>query len=613
MKPLEMWGGLECTLNRVGDKFVNQCETSGHNQRLSDLKLFTELGIKKLRYPCLWELVAPKDLDHCDWTYLDERLNELKNLKQDFIAGFLHHGSGPFYTSLIDPDFPEKFATYARLFITRYPWVNDFTPINEINTTARFSLLYGHWYPHLKNNSLYLKSVVLQCKGTVLAMREIRRVNPKARLIQTDDIGKCQSSKVLDYQCRFENERRWLAWDLLCGKVTSSHPLFTHLLENGISVKELKWFEENTCAPDVIGLNHYLLSNRYLDHRLDQFPDWSHGGNERHAYADVGAVDTGFVENVEPEEIFREAWNRYQIPLAVTECHTRGRREAQMRWLHQIWQTAKRLRTEGVQFEAVTAWSLIGTFDWHNLCTISENFYEPGIFDLRNTQKTPQHTAMSRMVRELAVTGEFHSPLLGSEGTWKTSRRILWNAQPGQFTSLEHPKAARPILVVGSETQLSHLISGMCGSRNIFFKVISSELNRHQLEAEIEVLNPWAVVHTGTKNSIILSRLCRFQNIRFLDFINDEEPESLSINPETLVIKNQILKTLAVKSGMIAPKETLTPTFVEDLANECLDLLIDGEKGIVSLTNAGETSWEQFALLEKINSHQDYVMEQEIL
>jgi dTDP-4-dehydrorhamnose reductase len=170
VKPLELWGGLECTLNRVEDRYVDQCEKSGHYKRLSDLKLFNDLGIKNLRYPCLWEKVAPKDLDHCDWTYLDERLGELKRLNQPFIAGFLHHGSGPRYTSLIDPDFPEKLSTFARLFARRYPWVNDYTPINEINTTARFSTLYGHWYPHLKSTTMFLRSMILQCKGTILSM-----------------------------------------------------------------------------------------------------------------------------------------------------------------------------------------------------------------------------------------------------------------------------------------------------------------------------------------------------------------------------------------------------------------------------------------------------------
>ncbi len=41
----------------------------------------------------------------------------------------------------------------------------------------------------------------------------------------------------------------------------------------------------------------------------------------------------------------------------------------------------------------------------------------------------------------------------------------------------------------------------------------------------------------------------------------------------------------------------ISPTYVPDLVNECLNLLIDEESGIIHLTNMGEVSWEQFALL----------------
>jgi len=659
-----MWGGLECTYNRVGDKYIDQSEKNGHNKRLSDLSLFKNLGIQRLRYPALWELVAPKDLDHCNWSYLDERLGELKRLDQDFIATFLHHGSGPRYTSLIDPDFPEKLATYARLFATRYPWVTDFTPINEINTTARFSVMYGHWYPHLQDETMYLKSMILQCKGTALAMREIRRVNPKARLIQTDDLGKCQSTEEIKTQRDLENERRWLSWDILCGKVTKDHPLYWWFMNKNIDPKELEWFEENPCAPDVIGVNHYHLSNRYLDHRLELFPDWSHGGNGFQKYADVGAIDTGLVETIYPEVLLRETWERYGITIAVTECHTVGHRESQMRWLDKIWKTCLKLREEGADIEAVTAWSLIGTYDWHKLCTQCENFYEPGVFDLRNPEKIPKPTALSNMVQSLAKTGKFEHPLLASTGIWHTGRRMLFNVQPGQFTSLEHSDETRPVIITGARGTLGQAFARVCGARNIRYKLVSRDemdiTDRESVEDIVERYKPWAIINTagyvrvddaeGDQNkcyrenvdgAVNLARVCSENNISLVNFSSDLvfdgsseqayfeshavsplnvygkskadcEEQVLSIYPDSLVIRTsaffgpwdeynfvtQTLKLLAANSEVMAPNDMyVSPTYVPDLANECLNLLIDGEKGIIHLTNAGEVSWEQFAML----------------
>ncbi len=59
-KPIEIWGGLEATINRVGDKYLDQSEYSGHYQREDDIDLIASLGIKMLRYPVLWENHQPE-------------------------------------------------------------------------------------------------------------------------------------------------------------------------------------------------------------------------------------------------------------------------------------------------------------------------------------------------------------------------------------------------------------------------------------------------------------------------------------------------------------------------------------------------------------------------
>ena len=44
--------------------------------------------------------------------------------------------------------------------------------------------------------------------------------------------------------------------------------------------------------PDLIGLNYYLTSDRFLDHRLELYPRELWGGNGRERYADVDVVAT---------------------------------------------------------------------------------------------------------------------------------------------------------------------------------------------------------------------------------------------------------------------------------------------------------------------------------
>ena len=221
---------MECTVNRVGDTYADQLERSGHAIRSKDLERLAALGVRTIRYPVLWERTAPQALDILDWSWADERMNSLRRLGLMPIVGLVHHGSGPAYTSLLDPEFPEKLAAYAGAVARRYPWASAYTPVNEPLTTARFSCLYGHWYPHERDALPFARALLIQCRATILAMRAIRTVNPTAHLIQTEDLGKTFSTPTLTYQAEFENERRWLTFDLLCGRVTAGSPMWDYFI-----------------------------------------------------------------------------------------------------------------------------------------------------------------------------------------------------------------------------------------------------------------------------------------------------------------------------------------------------------------------------------------------
>ncbi len=74
--PIELWGGVECTVNRVGDSYIDQLDRTGHTQRLSDFDLFKNLGIKALRQPVLWERAA--QLGDAAWDWPDAAMGRLR-------------------------------------------------------------------------------------------------------------------------------------------------------------------------------------------------------------------------------------------------------------------------------------------------------------------------------------------------------------------------------------------------------------------------------------------------------------------------------------------------------------------------------------------------------
>src|SRR3954452_13355596 len=110
------------------------------------------------------------------------------------IVTLCHHGSGPHYTNLLDDGFAPGVADHASAVAARYPWVRDWTPINEPLTTARFSALYGYWYPHAKDDGSFVRALLVECSAIRQAMRAIREVTPEAKLVQTEDMGRTYST-----------------------------------------------------------------------------------------------------------------------------------------------------------------------------------------------------------------------------------------------------------------------------------------------------------------------------------------------------------------------------------------------------------------------------------
>lgn len=416
---LELWGGVECTVNRVHDVYYDQLACSGHRERvLADLACFAELGIRTLRTGLPWE----KLVETGSWRFGDTVLAGMQELGQTPILGLLHHGSGPRSTSLIDPAFPEKLAAYARQVAERYPHVLRYTPVNEPHTTSRFSCLYGYWYPHHQSMRSYIRAMHNQIKGIVLAMEAIRSVQPAAQLIHTEDGGVTYATPQLERFRRQREHRRWLGTDLLCGLVTRDYPLFDFLLENGLSEEEILWFGEHACPPSVLGLNYYVTSDRFLDHRLHLYPGRAGGDTGSEPLVDVEAVRVRPEGIAGPGSILREAWDRYRLPVAITEAHLGCDPLEQMRWLAEVWKQTHAAHADGVDVRAVTIWALLGSFNWSNLCTRDTGAYEPGLFDV--SEGSPVPTPLSRLARQLAQ-GQPLDAEVKTPGWWHAPERLL--------------------------------------------------------------------------------------------------------------------------------------------------------------------------------------------
>ena len=655
--PLQLWAGPECTIVRLENRWRDQAEETGHRARDSDVDLIAGLGIATIRFPILWERLAPDRPDEPDFAWTDRRLEALAARGIEPIGGLLHHGSGPRYTNLLDPDFPAKFAEYAGRVAARYPWIGKWTPINEPLTTARFSALYGHWYPHRRDYPAFLRALVNQCRGIAAAMAAIRAVNPAAALIQTEDLGKIFATPSLRDQAEHENERRWLSLDLLAGRVRAGHELHAGLIDSGIGEAELASLETGAAAPDLIGINHYLTSDRFLDDRTHLYPGLDAGGNGRDVYVDAEAVRVrSLAGDVGLGPRLREAWQRYSIPLAVTEVHHGCTRDEQLRWFAEAWATAGELRRQDVDVRAVTLWSLFGSVDWRSLITREEGAYDPGAFDIR--APAPRPTAVAKAAAALARGAPPDHPILASPGWWRRPGRFYPWCGAGEGL----PAQGRPLLVTGATGTLGRALARVAAHRGLPVRLTGrAELDltdERSIARTIEQAEPWAIVNAAgfvrvadaereagacmAANATGAGRLARAaaaHGIPFVTFSSDLVFNGLlgrayrerdAVNPTTIYGHSKasaerlvaaaggqalIVRTSAFfgpwdrynfawavlealrggKSFSASASELVSPTFVPDLCHAMLDLLIDGETGLWHLANQGALSWFDFA------------------
>lgn len=646
----EIWGGMECTVNRVGGRYFDQIAATRHDRYDDDLDLFAGLGIRTLRQPILWEHVMPALAGGCRWEWSDRRMARLRTLGIRPVVGLMHHGSGPRYTSLVDPRFPEHFERYAAAVAERFPWTPFWILLNEPLTTARFSCLYGHWYPHVRDDRLFARAIIGQCVAIARAAAAVRRVNPETRLIQSEDLGKAFSTPLLTYQAEMENERRWLTFDLLSGRVRPGHIMWEWLRRAGADLDDLAWLADHPSPPDCLGINHYLTSERFLDERTERYPPRRCGRNAYHSYADVEAVRVCAEGPAGIAALLTEAWHRYRIPMVITETHLDCSRDEQLRWLTEVRQICEDLSQDGVSIVALTVWSLLGSYNWHELMTTDGDYYESGVFDIRGGDR--RKTRLADVVRCWTAGRRFDHPVLDGAGWWHRDVRLLYPPViRGGITAAVRPQPPvqrRHILVVGATRIVQREFERAAHLRDLAIRFINGDdLASAANAADTGADDMWAVVFAGLIGEFregpnanwplsvarmlafarcaaakrchvtLLSSQQVFGTVRARPYLETDEPNPSSVHGR-LVMNSELSIRAAVPRVLIAraalcfadrdhyhhaPSDVLSHvphgsdattscslTYLPDFVRYLLDLIIDGECGVWHLPNLGRVT-----------------------
>ncbi len=344
---------------------VDEMESCRHYQRWrDDLDCTQDIGIRFLRYGPPLHKVWLGDGKY-DWEFTDQVYGEMQRRNMVPITDLCHFGVPDWIGNFQNLDFPELFARYARAFAERFPWVQLYTPVNEMFICATFSARFGWWNEQETSEKTFVTAVKNIVKANILAMQAILDVRPDAVFVQSESSEYFHADSPLAIgPAETMNSLRFLPLDLNYG-VHVNAEIYRYLRDNGMTDEEYDFFQNTRLKHHCIMGNDYYVTN---EHRV-----WPDGRTQ--AAGEVFGYD----------EITRQYYERYRLPVMHTETNLKEgpNGDEAVLWLWKEWANVLRVRNDGVPIVGFTWYSLTDQVDWDSALTEQNNRVNPlGLFDL---------------------------------------------------------------------------------------------------------------------------------------------------------------------------------------------------------------------------------------
>lgn len=381
--PAFFWAvGIENTVNPAlgWDQYA---WTAHRHLWREDFRRAADLGVSHIRYGVPWPDVNPAP-GVFEWVWADEVLDELARLGLEPIWDLLHFGGpGWLRDGLLDVNYPQAVAEYARAFARRYPQVTKITPFNEPYIWSFFTGGNGTWAPHGLDRGLevagFARSLWPVLQGLRGSIKAIREVNPRAEIWLNDGADRFRAATPeLAPLAESLTGLRYAAFDVLHGLLDTESEVYRALVKVAGSQPEnqLDDMLADPTPADVIGLDYYPGS----DHLI--FPP----GSPKHPGDWGRREDYRLYPDPHPPGLaatLLEYHHRYGAALYIAETSTDTRREDWLRW---VGSETLKAQAGGANVLGCTWWPLFDHVDWNSGLTRLEGFVCPsGLYHL-----TPQ-------------------------------------------------------------------------------------------------------------------------------------------------------------------------------------------------------------------------------
>lgn len=347
--------GIEDTFitaaNRRTGRTLDEYALTGHYDRWrSDLDLVSELGVRAMRYGVPWHRVNPAR-NTWDFSWIDGPLERLLELGVHPIVDLVHYGAPAWLDgAFTNPDYSRCVAEYAARVAERYRGrIFSYTPLNEPRITAWYCGRLGLWPPYARGAAGFAKVMIAICHGIVETERALHDVDPEIVCVPADATDLYETTEpALTREVELRQSLVFLALDLTMGRLGPDDARHARLRELGVTARALDWFGENAVTPRVIGLNLYpMFSHKVLRRR---------GGRLRVAMPYAGAELL--------EKLVALYYERYGVPLLITETASRGSIGRRRAWLSDSVDAVARARSRGLPIVGYTWWPMFALVRW---------------------------------------------------------------------------------------------------------------------------------------------------------------------------------------------------------------------------------------------------------
>jgi len=338
-------GGFEsaCHINSWGCRLDMIALTQHDRCANEDYGLLRSVDILAARDGVRWHLIEETP-GHYDFTSLQPLVDAARRHRIQVIWNLCHYG-WPDHLDLFSPEFPERFAAFARAtaryIIDRSEIPPAFAPINEISFFAWAIGNGGFMFPYSRGRGDDVKRQLV--RSAILAIDAIREIAPRIRFVQPDPIIRVVAPRDrpdLAEAAAHQHEAQFHAWDMLAGRIEP---------ELGGRAEYL----------DIIGVNYY------------------HSNQFEHPDVRLRWEDSPRDERFLPfSELVAEVYQRYQRPMIVSETSHFGIGRAA--WLREMAQEARLICERGIPLLGVCLYPIIDRPDWENF----DHWHNSGLWDL---------------------------------------------------------------------------------------------------------------------------------------------------------------------------------------------------------------------------------------